>query len=53
MNKFIITVPQINEILAVLGEFPARHVLSAIDILRSGLQSLPDSQKGDTEDEIL
>ena len=34
IQTFKITIDQINKILLILGEFPAKQVIEAIDILR-------------------
>lgn len=35
MENFIINVNQINAILNILGEFPAKHVIGGIELLRN------------------
>lgn len=35
MENFIINLQQINIVLQTLGEFPAKQVISSVDILRN------------------
>jgi hypothetical protein len=35
MKEFKITEPQLQTLAGILGDFPAKHVLPAIDLLRA------------------
>lgn len=35
MDNFIISTQQINAILNILGEFPAKQVIAGVDLLRN------------------
>jgi hypothetical protein len=41
MKKFIITEEQVNAVLSVLGELPAKNVIIAVDLLRFQLVEAP------------
>lgn len=47
MPKFIITEEQVNAVLHVLGEFPAKFTLPAIDILRGQLVIFEPEKKAE------
>lgn len=45
MKDFKITTDQINTILSVLGEFPAKNVIGAVDLLRSLPELVKEEEK--------